>query len=281
MKTKKLVAIRRLLYCIVLIFSLFLYSCKKDKEQSPTPSSTSTGSPAEPQSGDVLYNAVMDIDGHMYDAVLIGNKTWMIQNLKTTRYANGEEIPVGVAEEDRSYTEPFRYVPNGEGNNVFQYGYLYNWPAVMHGENSSSGNPSNVQGICPHGWHVPSKAEWEQLTTLVGLQSQYQCNNDRNNIAKSLASTSGWKEAGKDCAVGNNQSSNNTTHFSAYPAGYGDQSINNNFSKDAYFWSCTKASLIGGETHAYSFELDYYSAIAYTSYAPYKASALAVRCVKD
>lgn len=53
------------------------------------------------------------------------------------------------------------------------------------------------------------------------------------------------------------------------------------FLKDAYFWSCTKAALLGVETHAYSFESDYYSAIAYTSYAPYKASALAVRCVKD
>ena len=42
-----------------------------------------------------------------------------------------------------------------------------NWYAVMHGAASSSANPSGVQGICPAGWHMPSDAEWTQLTTYV------------------------------------------------------------------------------------------------------------------
>lgn len=276
METKAYITIRRILHSVILFLPILFLSCKEpDPVPTPTPSPT-----PEPQSGDILYNEVMDVDGNFYDAVRIGNKFWMVQNLRTTRFPSGEEIPYGNPDEDRSDTDPFRYVPNGDGSYVIQYGYLYNWPAVMHGENSSSSSPSGVQGICPYGWHVPSKTEWDQLVTFVGMQSEYQCNNDRNNVAKALASTSGWKEAGKACAVGNNQSCNNATHFSAYPSGRGDIVVNNNFTRDAYFWSCTKSAMPGWDNMAYDFELDYYSATTYT-YAPYKQQAMAVRCVKD
>lgn len=280
MKTNAFITNRRLLCCVVMIFLLLFLSCQKEKEQPATPSHASSGGQTEPGPGDVIHNAVVDVDGHSYDAVMIGNKFWMIQNLKTTRYSDGEEIPMGVPDEDRTTTEPLRFVPNGNGAYVEQYGYLYNWYAVMHGANSSSSNPSKVQGICPHGWHVPSRAEWEQLTSFIGMQSEYQCNNDRYNVAKSMASTSGWKEASKTCAVGNNQYNNNATHFSAYPTGLGDISVNNNFTKDAYFWTCTQSAIPGWEIYAYDFELDYYSATTYI-YAPYKGNAMAVRCVRD
>lgn len=280
MKTKAFITNRRFLCCVVMFFPLFFWSCQKEKEQPSAPSHASSGGQTEPESGDVMYNAVMDVDGHTYDAVLIGNKIWMIQNLKTTRYSNGEEIPVGVPDEDRTSTEPLRFVPNGNGSYVEQYGYLYNWYAVMHGASSSSSNPSRVQGVCPQGWHVPSRAEWEQLTTFIGMQSEYQCNGEKYNVAKAMASTTGWKEASKTCAVGNNQYNNNATHFSAFPAGLGDISVNNNFTKDAYFWSCTQSAIPGWDMYAYDFELDYYSATTYI-YAPCKGNAMAVRCVRD
>ncbi len=278
MKTKMYFKTRRLLCVIIMVFTLLFLSCNKDKDAAK-PSSTPSGTSTEPQSGDVIHDAVMDVDGHMYDAVFIGNKFWMIQNLRATRYSNGEEIPVGRADDDRSITEPFRYIPNGDGAYVSQYGYLYNWPAVMHGANSSYSNPSDVQGVCPTGWHVPSKAEWDQLISFIKWQSEYQCNGEMDNIAKALASTTGWKEASRTCAVGTNQYNNNSTHFSAYPTGRGDVSVNNNFTRDAYFWSCTQSAFLNGNT-AYDFELDYYSATTY-SYAPYKEWAMAVRCVKD
>lgn len=280
MKTKTFMTIRHLSCCVIMIFLLLFFSCHKENEQVSTPNPSPSGGQSEPQSGDVIYNAVVDVDGHSYDAVLIGNKFWMIQNLKATRYSNGEEIPVGVPDEDRTDTEPLRFVPNGDGAYVEQYGYLYNWSAVMHGANSSSSNPTKVQGVCPYGWHVPSRAEWEQLTNFIGMQSEYQCNGDRYNVAKAMASTTGWKEASKTCAVGNNQYNNNATHFSAYPAGRGDISVNNNFTKDAYFWTSTQSAIPGWEMYAYDFELDYYSATTYI-YAPYKGNAMAVRCVRD
>ncbi len=260
---------------LIMVFFFFFLSCKKESPFSNMPQLPSGGTT---QQDNIMHNAVSDIDGHFYDAVLIGNKVWMIQNLKTTRYANGEEIPMGSVNE-ASDELPYRYAPNANSLNIEKYGYLYNWPALMHGENSSGANPSKVQGICPQGWHVPSKAEWSQLVKFIGTQSEHQCNGDFNNVAKSLASTSGWQECSKQCAVGNNQSNNNSTHFCAYPTGLGGRNVNSNFGRDAYFWSCSE-SIIHPEL-AIDFELDYYSALTYTGYGEVKQNAMAVRCVKD
>lgn len=81
-----------------------------------------------------------------------------------------------------SYTGKKAYYVNGNANNTTQYGLLYNWCAavdtfnVQYGEtstNTTSGNAPSVsftgnrRGICPQGWHVPSNAEWTQLTDYV------------------------------------------------------------------------------------------------------------------
>jgi uncharacterized protein (TIGR02145 family) len=261
---------------IALAIIFFAMSCKKEKIADEIPYVPSGGTVTQ-QDG-IIYNAVTDIDGHFYDAVKIGSKVWMIQNLKTSRFADGEDIPMGGVDEF-SEDSPYRYAPDANSMNVARYGYLYNWPAVMHGESSSGSSPSGVQGICPKGWHVPSKAEWDQLVSFVGTKSEFQCDENRNNIAKSLASTSGWQECGKNCAVGNNQQENNSTHFCAYPTGFGGSDINNNFGRDAYFWTCTESGI--WHDLVLDFELDYYSALTYSGYGYYKYKALAVRCVRD
>ncbi|MBR4535035.1 MAG: hypothetical protein IKO62_00075 [Bacteroidales bacterium] len=109
-------------------------------------------------------STVTDYDGNIYYTVQIGSQCWMKQNLRTTHYANGASIALGSS---TSTTTAYRYYPNNNSSNVSTYGYLYNWPAVMHGASSSSSNPSGVQCICPNGWHVPSDAEWVQLTNYV------------------------------------------------------------------------------------------------------------------
>lgn len=253
-----------------------LVSCEKEQPTSKVsrvPSGNGTT-----QQGNVLYNEVADVDGNLYDAVVIGNKTWMAQNLKTTRYANGEEIPMGSAN-DFSDELPYRYVPDANPSNIMRCGYLYNWPALMHGEEGSRDNPSGVQGICPTGWHVPSTTEWSQLVSFIGLQSEYQCDGSKDNVAKSLASTSGWQECSKTCAVGNDQQNNNSTNFSAYPAGMGGQNTSSNFGRDAYFWSCSESAI--WHDLILDFELDYYSALTYVGYGVHKHTAMAVRCVRN
>ena len=112
-----------------------------------------------------------------------------------------------------SDNEPY-YVPGSS----LERGHLYNWYAVMHGAASSASVPSGIRGICPIGWHVPSDAEWSQLTQFVSSQDQYLCANEVSYIAKSLASNTGWSVSTNSCAPGNEPSGNNTTGFSALPA---------------------------------------------------------------
>lgn len=223
-------------------------------------------------------STVTDYDGNIYNTVQIGSQCWMKQNLRTTHYANGASIALGSS---TSTTTPYRYYPNNNSSNVSTYGYLYNWPAVMHGAGSSSSNPSGVQGICPNGWHVPSDAEWTQLTNYVGGQSQYQCNGSSTNIAKALASTTGWSSSTITCAVGNNPSSNNATGFSALPAGYYYAGDYFGFSNDATFWSTTKYTVYS-DYQAFCRTLFYDNAIVSRSInTSTKYDGFSLRCVRD
>ena len=232
-----------------------------------------------PSTADVIRNAVTDIDGNKYDAVRIGNQVWMASNLRTTRYPDGTAIPLGETESD---TDPYRYAPgtyqSNEENmvNVPAYGYLYNWAAVMHGAASSEANPSGVQGICPKGWHVPSEAEWTQLTDYMATRPEYMSSGNRENLAKALAATWGWNSSSDPDDVGYEPSTtNNATGFSALPAGYYDERYFN-FGYGADFWSSTGVP----SNYACSRNL-YCSHASVDRYGPNKDNGLSVRCVRD
>jgi uncharacterized protein (TIGR02145 family) len=111
-------------------------------------------------------------DGNVYQTVTIGTQVWMAENLKY--------LPSVVGPGAGSKTTPYYYVYGYDGINVTDakatsnyttYGVLYNWPAAMNGAASSTANPSGVQGVCPTGWHLPSDAEWTQLTDYLGGES--------------------------------------------------------------------------------------------------------------
>ena len=181
---------------------------------------------------------VTDYDGNTYNTVHIGNQCWMKENLRTTHFADG--TPISGGGQLSSPTTPYYY---NYGNIPLESrGYLYNWPAAMHSAESSSDNPSGVQGICPMGWHLPSDVEWSQLTDYLSGVPEYQCGGNSSNIAKALASTSGWGSHSGDCTVGNNQNENNVTGFAAVPTGnFGGSSVLNSGSK-AFLWSSTMVS---------------------------------------
>ena len=218
------------------------------------------------------YAKVTDYDGNEYSTVQIGTQCWMKENLRTEHYADGTKIDQGTS---TSTTEGFWYYPDNNSSNKATYGLLYNWKAVMRNSSSSSGNTSGVQGVCPNGWHVPSDAEWTQLTDYVRSQSKYQCNSNSENIAKALASTSGWETNTEECAIGNGQSGNNSTGFSAVPAGnYYDSYYN--FDRTAFFWSATEYD----SNKAYFRGLYYdYANVSRTYNVKY--SGYSVRCVRN
>ena len=220
----------------------------------------------------LLRNAVTDYDGNSYNAVQIGSQLWMAENLRTTHYADGTAIPRGSS---KSTSTGYWYYPNGESANKTTYGLLYNWKAVMRASNSSRSNPSKVQGICPIGWHVPSDAEWTQLTDYVSSQNENVCGSSISNIAKSLAGVTGWKSCGSDCTVGNAPSLNNTVGFSILPSGDYTGSYNL-FGLCASFWSATEND--GNSAYDRYLGFNYIEVIrGYDN----KSSGFSVRCVRD
>ena len=222
---------------------------------------------------------VTDIDGNVYNTVQIGDQCWMRENLRTTHYADSSAIPLG-ATSTYSETSPCRYNPNNSAGNVATYGYLYNWPAVMHDESPSNENPSGVQGVCPSGWHVPSETEWGQLMNYLNAHEQYMCGNNANYIAKALASTEGWENSTNSYVPGNNPSVNNATGFSAVPAGYYSGSFSY-FGTCAYFWSTAEYYNSNNYYYAKYVQINYSNVNPYWSGNNYagKSQAYSVRCV--
>lgn len=100
---------------------------------------------------------VKDIDGNEYHTIKIGNQIWMSENLKTTKYRNGESIPnVSDYKQWSKLTEGAYCFYGNDENNANIYGNLYNWHAIMDSRN-----------IAPQGWHVPTDAEWRTLNKHI------------------------------------------------------------------------------------------------------------------
>lgn len=176
-----------------------------------------------------------DIDGNVYKTVKIGNQVWMPENLKTTRYRNGEAIPnvtdntVWSALTTGAWCDFYNLAVNGN-----KYGHLYNWYAVT--------DPRN---IAPEGWHVPTDAEWTELENyLIANGGNWDGSTTENKIGKSLAASSNWAIHTTQGNIANEITSNNSTGFSALPGGskhydYGFSSDLNNLCKNGYWWSST------------------------------------------
>ena len=219
---------------------------------------------------------VADYDGNIYKTLVFGDQCWMRENLRTTHYSDGTPIPLG----GNSSEEPFRYenYTSDLSNGVLEHcGYLYNWPAVVHGEGSSDQVPSGIQGICPSGWHVPSNAEWERLGNFVASIPKNCCDSSGYNIAKSLASTLYWSNSSYACAPGNQSETNNASRFAAYPVGWSTGSYCTSFGGAATFWS-TSLSYYSWEVYSRVISSDG-AGFTYDHWS--KSYGCSVRCVMD
>jgi uncharacterized protein (TIGR02145 family) len=184
---------------------------------------------------------------------------------------NLKYLPSVVGQATGSITTPYYYVYGYNGtviadakatSNYSTYGVLYNWPAAMNGAASSTTNPSGVQGICPTGWHLPSDAEWTQLTDYLGGTS---------------VAGGKLKETGTTHWNSPNTGATNETGFTALPGGgRSDNGAFGNVGNDGYWWSATDYStnFVWGRRMSY----DYTS--VFNSSAN-KELGFSVRCVKD
>jgi len=84
---------------------------------------------------------VTDIDGNVYNIILVDDQKWLVENLRVTRYNNGDSIPTGLNDSQWGSTSSGAYAifdhndSNADGIDspeemVTAYGKLYNWWAV-------------------------------------------------------------------------------------------------------------------------------------------------------
>jgi len=215
-----------------------------------------------------IATTVKDIDGNVYDTVKIGNQIWMVENLKTTRYRNGDSIPnVMDATIWANLTSGGFCNYNNITNNASKYGRLYNWYAV-----------SDSRNLAPVGWHVASDADWTTLQNyLIANGYNYDGSTVGNYIAKSLSATTDWFTYSTIGTIGNDLSKNNKTGFTALPGGY---RINDgtfaNLGYHAFWWTTTESS----STNAV-YRYLHFSSSTLSVYPAAKNWGRSVRCVKD
>ncbi len=186
--------------------------------------------PTESQTVNFEFILCYDADGYNYTVVTIGSQTWMAENL---RY-----LPSVSAPNVGSNINPVYYVFGNQSTSVetakatsnYQtYGVLYNLPAATVS--------------CPVGWHLPSDAEWTELTDyLITNGYNYDGTTEGNKMAKSMAATTLWLTHGNEGAIGNDLTENNKSGFSALPGGL--RNSGNNFiqlESDGSWWSATES----------------------------------------
>jgi len=181
-------------------------------------------------------------EGKTYNTVQIGGQCWLKENLNV-----GTRINLSSDQANNVILEKYCY----ENNEAYctTYGGLYHWNEAMQYVTTQG-----TKGICPTGWHIPTKTEFELLKTAVI--------NDGNKLKK--------EDQGTGSGIGTNKSG-----FSGLLAGIVSDPYFSNLSEDTNFWSSNQSSF-----QAYSLYLIYNEGIIKLNINP-KSSGCSVRCVKD
>lgn len=204
----------------------------------------------------VYTGTVTDIDGNTYKTIKIGDQWWMTENLRTTRYRNGDSISFVSETYEWVNADTGAYCNYGNDTGyVKTFGRLYNWHAVNDSRN-----------MAPTGWHVSSDEEWTILTAFLGGDS----------VAGGKIKESGYLHWASPNTGGTNESG-----FTAFAGGH---RLGN--ASGAYFglgqygnwWSSTSGD--NGDSRAWSRELGYQHAKIFMNKQDMKYG-YSVRCVKN
>lgn len=209
---------------------------------------------------------VEDRDGNTYKTVRIGDQWWMAENLRSSKYSNGISIPLvnnttnwGKLS-DNNVDKAYCWFNDDESNTI-PYGALYTFAASTNGLIYSE---MSIQGICPDGWHIPSKAEWETLAETLG--------------GKTLAGGK-LKEVGTVHWDLPNTGASNSSGFSGIPSGsraFSDGLFYGTLSTYAAYWSSSQYN----STLSWAYYLSNLDAQLIDS-ATNKSNGHAVRCLKN
>jgi uncharacterized protein (TIGR02145 family) len=220
----------------------------------------------------VSQGTVIDPDGNVYPTVMVGEQEWMGENLRTSRYQNGDLLGIFTSDALWNATTGGAWVnyDNLEENNEL-YGKLYNWYAV-----------ADPRGLCPLGWRMPTDND---LNMLVGFIDADLWGN--NNIA----GTELKSRRQENSPLGNEFQTNehprwdghevrfgkDTYGFGFLPGGaYSSQHGFLNKGAYGYIWSSSQAS----DEYANA-RIMLHSHRGMSKSAYHKNTALSVRCLKD
>lgn len=106
-------------------------------------------------------NFLKDVEGKSYKTVRIGEQIWMAENLNT-----GIIIGSYNEQSDNGFIE--KYCGDNSADNCRLYGGSYTWNEMMQYKLSDNNSFELNQGICPIGWHIPSRSEYETLMNYLG-----------------------------------------------------------------------------------------------------------------
>lgn len=201
--------------------------------------------------------SVTDIEGNQYNTVVINTQTWTTSNLKVSKYRNGDTIPqVQDSIMWKSLTSGAWCYYNNKATNDSIYGKLYNWYAI-----------NDIRGIAPEGYHIPSNAEWKEMTSYLG---------DQSLVGVKLKATSGWGIGGIE---GNGS---NSGKFSGLPGGTRKETAKFDYLLFYGYWwtssSVDSTTELGQD--AWSRQLSYDDDIL-SSWEDSKKRGFSLRCIKD
>ena len=196
--------------------------------------------------------SVTDIDGNVYNTVIIGTQVWMVENLKTSHYRNGDAIPTGLSDADwQNITSGAYAIYNNKASNDTKYGKLYNWYAV-----------SDTRNICPVGWHIPTKEEWGTLVTFLG-------GGDASVAGGKMKSLNLWKSP--------NTGATNSSGFTGLPGGLRFEDASFEYiGTFGVWWTFTE-----NFTNTAFYEYLYYDNSGISWATDSKSLGCSIRCVKD
>ena len=243
---------------ILLMFLVVLFTSCSDSTGSSGENSSSSeivsSSSVDSQWCNTVGNCgsfVDERDSKRYSTTTIGSQTWMAENL------NYE-------------SDSISYCYNDIQANCDIFGRLYTWNIAMDGEISSNTSPSNVQGICPVGWHLPSDDEWESLAEYIVEKTGLDTKNDDDwtEIGVKIKSDSVWSKEGHG---------SDEFGFAGLPAG--DRASDGSFyniGNSGSWWSSTESFASDAYLRHLWYDHDYFY-----SYQLSKSIGYSVRCVKN
>ena len=222
-----------------------------------------------------LSNTVTDASNNTYPTVTIGNQVWMAENLRTTKYRDGSNIPVVTdstqwANNWNDY-DPLQqpmmcwYNNDSAAYTANKFGALYNWYAINPATNGN-------KNVCPTGWHVPTDEEWNIL--IANLDPFY---NPTAQASQSASAGGMMKSTGTQYWLIPNTGATNSSDWSGLPGGYRDGSGSfKSIGLYGNWWSYTEYNTF----FAWLRYLSYSSGEVGRGYSS-KANGFSVRCLRD